>query len=105
MQASGQLVEFFVTGRNTRYIAARLVQYVDSVNSPGQNFLERQKSLAASGSPFGDVKDTTLSLVDEFRSASPVGGETATGNFIAGANQRPQNRALANYFPIGYDVG
>ena len=105
LQARCQFVEFSETARNTRDVAAGLMQQIDTIDSVRKNRLERSEPYLATGAFLGDLEHQALSLIDDIRCAAPVGGIGAAADLIAGMNECPKGRVLAQDRCIGFDIG
>ncbi len=105
LQAGGQFVELVEAARDTRDIAAFLVQQVDAVHRRRKNLLERPEAGPASRAGLGDLEHEAFGFVDQLRRGPAVGGKCAAADLVTCVDQRAQGRALAENLRIGAGIG
>ena len=104
-QAAGQPVEIGEAGRQAAQLVRVVVPLVDLVDDRRQQRAHRNRAVALAEAAFGDLEHPLLGLVHQLARRLPVVDVHGRGDVGAGADQLPQQRALAHDVRVGADVG
>ena len=82
-----------------------MIKLVDAIDDARQHALDGNETDLAARSALRDLEHRAFRVVDDFARFAPLGLECAADDQIAGGDELPQHRALADDVGIGADVG
>src|SRR5450830_1421069 len=107
LQAGGHLVKIDEAGRYTGDVAGAVavVEFVDALDHLGQQRLDRQETLGAARTFFGNSENLGFSFVQHLLDVLALRVEGVAGNFVGNGNQLAQHAAVAHDFSVTADIG
>src|SRR5882762_8326576 len=104
-QAAGELVEVGEPRRQAPQLVGIVVPVIDLIDDPGEQLADRHRAVALAEAPFGNIEHALLGAVNQLARGLAVVVEHGGGDVGAGADQLPQQRALAHDVRVGAHVG